>query len=603
MKPLIRTFITLLGLPVGMLAAQGSETIGTTAAQSSAEQRLSRSQTSTAERRTTTRYFGSGTTTISTTEKRTARLGELYEKGRALYEQGDIPGAHAVFEEMLAIEPGNVEAQTYLDNMQAEWDRYLENKRLHEEQRTEEQKGQELLNTPITIETLRPQPLNDFLNNLSFASGMNFNIASGVEAQINNVKFIDTPLVEVLDAVLVPMGLKWHREDGVVIVEPALESRVFHFSRTDINRVKTLYSGGTLQRILWGPDAQPDLVGESMVLDERDLALLATDSRQRLDKLGALLRDLNNAIVPSLETRIYKIQSDAGPKIRALIDAVINTKASTPFDVERRVYVDGEDLIIRETPEHLAEIESLLRNEGFMQKLVTNQLAIQAFSLIPRNALDENREYLQAFANRVVEQVRTFLYTQSGVAAAEAQGRRMWYDPNTLTLVIADFPDNISEVGAFLDSLPELKSEARFKVIYLKYALASDIEAQLGELLNIGGATAETAAEGELSVTKSLRRTDEFTWRDITVVVRRVTQGDPNDEYSDSCEVVVNVAGSRESTNLTLNELDVSQFVTDAQGGEYQLSADDIKPSGRIGEGRVRLTIRYVPPATALQGP
>lgn len=588
MKPLISALLTTLGLSLGLVSANASKTLGASAAERGQVERqaaASSGQSTRTELRTTVTYES----------KKQSRLQELYDQARAAYDAGDIAEAHALFEEMLLIDPSNAAARTYLDNMQPQWEAYLEDKRVREELIVSEAQTVDLLQTPVTIETLRPTPLDQFLNNLSFATGMNFAIASGVEASISNAKFIDIPLEDVLDAVLLPIGLEWRVENGTVVVETALETRVFRFSRDEMTKVKTLYTSQTFQRVLWGPDARPDLAGETMVLDERDLALIVTDSRQRLDKMEALLTDLNAAIAPDLETRIYKIRETAGPEIRALIDAVITTAPATPFDLERRVYVDGEDLIIRETPERLAKIEALLADEGFMQKLVSDELDIRAFSLIPRTALEENREYMQAFANRVVEQVRTFLYTRIGVEQAEALGRRMWFDPNTLTLVIADTPDNLLEVGSFLDSLPELASEQRFAILYLRYVLAADIEGDIAVLMGIEGA--EEGAAEELEIVKTLRREDEFTWRDATVVVRRINSGgDIADEFDDSAEIIVRIAGSRQSSLFTLNELDVSQYATDAQGGEYEFYAEDIKPTGNVGEGRVRLVLRYTPP-------
>lgn len=597
MKPFIIALAAALSLSL-VIQSHASKTLSSAAAERPEVERVA------AEVERPARATGQRTlkTTQTYESKKQARLDELYKTGVALYGQGDLRGAHEVFEEMLLIDPNNAAATTFLDNMKDEWDAFLEQELEMNKQLLAEEQGEELLRRPVTIETLRPTPLDQFLNNLSFATGMNFAIASGVTAEISNAKFIDSPLQDVLDAVLLPIGLRWKREAGVVIVEPALETQVFHLSRQDMARVAAIYNDGTLQRIVWGPDGKPDLEGEVMLLDERQMALIATDSRQRLDKIAALMTDLTTTINPGLVTRIYKIRAQAGPEIRALIDAVITTAPATPLDLDRRVYVDGEDLIIRETPERLIKIEELLADEGFMQKLVSDELDIQAFSLIPRTALEENREYMQAFAERVVEQVRTFLYTRIGLEEAQALGRHMWFDPNTLTLVLADTPENIRDVSSFLDSLPELEAQQRFSVIYLRYALASDLQSELANLLGLEGAG--DADDGGLMVEETMRREDEFTWRDLTIVVRRINAGgDDSDEFDDSAEIIVRVASSRQSTNFTLNELDVSQYVTDAEGGEYEIYADDIKPTGTSGDGRVKLVIRYSPPLEALQGP
>jgi len=256
---------------------------------------------------------------------------------------------------------------------------------------------------------------------------------------------------------------------------------------------------------------------------------------------------------------------------------------------------------VRESPERLAEIEKLLRNQKMMEKIVTGKLELRAFSLITREPFETNPEYERAFAERVIEQVQTFLYTKSGMSEAGQQGRKMWFDPNTLTLVLTDTPDNIQAVDDFLGTLPELKPKERFKVIYLRHALSDDLESNLSQLMGLS--TAEQAGtETGLTVTKTLRREDEFTWRDLTIVVRRVTAGgDIFDELSDEAELVLRVQGGRQSTTQTVRELDVPVYIQDAVGGEYEIYAEDIKPSTTPNEGRVKLTITYNPPGTGAQ--
>jgi len=532
-----------------------------------------------------------------------ARLNELYEKGRQLYDAGDLAGARAAFEEMLLIDPEDLRARTYLDNTREEWQRYQAQQRGAEEEREREEMGEERLQTPITLEAKRPMPLNEFVNILSFASGINFSIASGLEANVSNAKFVDIPLSDVLDTVLGPMGLKWSQKGGVVSITPALETRTFRLSSSQVAKVKALYEDQELQRVLWGAEGKPQLQGENVFLDERNFVLVATDSRPRLDKLGSLLSDLERAIAPALVTRFYRIQGGYGPKIKALVDSLIKTDTDSPLNLERRVYFEGNDMIVRETPERLARIEELLRNQGFIEELVSDKLQIAAFSLIPRQALSESdeyaREYLRAVGDSIVEQLKTFLYHKTGIEEAAKQGRKMWFDPNTLTLVLTDMPENIAAVDDFLGSLPELEPKERFKVVFLKHALSEDMASELQDLLGISPVGAEAEALGGLSVTKTLRREDEFTWRDLTVVVRRITQGgDIFDELSDEAELVLRVKGGQQASNQTVRELDVPVYIQDGVGGEYELYADEIRPTGMPGDGRVRLVITYNPLGT-----
>ena len=88
-------------------------------------------------------------------------------------------------------------------------------------------------------------------------------------------------------------------------------------------------------------------------------------------------------------------------------------------------------------------------------------------------------------------------------------------------------------------------------------------------------------------ITRSIRTDQEFKWRDVAIRLRRVTQTDLNDKNTAQAELVVRT--NTQSQDLTLQIFE-SQFVED-----YEFIADDIRASGNVGEGRMTLTIRYVP--------
>ena len=536
------------------------------------------------------------------------QLEAMVEKGWAHYETGELAESRQVFEDMLLVDPESRDARTFLENTNQEWESHLADQAAEDAEQAILDAIKEQLKTPITIETKQPAPLYEFLHLLSLASGIDFSIAPGVEAEVT-AKFVDIPLIDVLDTTLNPYGIKWEHTGAVVSISSALETKIFNLTRREFATAKALHDDGVLQKTIWGGADRPQSPGERMVLDERESTLLATDSPERLKKLGALLKVLNQSISPALKTSFYKVEKDAGPKIRALIDVVIQTQTDTSFELERRVYLDGEDLIIRDSPERIAKIEELLRNEGFIEKLIKDELQIASFSLIPREATEENPEYLNtSFVKEVEEQLMTYLYSKKGITEAAAEGRKLWFNPNTMSFVMTDTPENIKAVGDFLSTLPQLQTTERFKVLYLKHALADEMEGELSVFL---GLSRPDAADGQDSVTKTMSQDTEFEWRDLFILVRSV-QGDPNAgtrSINDSAELLLRVKGGTSQTQ-TINEKSTSVYIQDDQGGEYELYADDIRPRGNTGggfgnnntstseqgRGTVKLEITYWPP-------
>src|SRR6185295_14486102 len=71
-------------------------------------------------------------------------------------------------------------------------------------------------------------------------------------------------------------------------------------------------------------------------------------------------------------------------------------------------------------------------------------------------ATDEAR----LLAARMVEAVKAMLYGAEGEARANAEGRKVWYDPITLQITIVDSPENIQRASEYLNSVAEIKSGA-----------------------------------------------------------------------------------------------------------------------------------------------
>ncbi|MBI1784868.1 hypothetical protein HYR69_06965, partial [Candidatus Sumerlaeota bacterium] len=351
---------------------------------------------------------------------------------------------------------------------------------------------------------------------------------------------------------------------------------------------------GDLQRAIWGK-ADPPGSGFELNLDERAATLSCSGSKRHIEKLRDFLADLD---LPSstggLETRIYKIRAQDGAKIKALVHALLASNESGVPAAERKIFVDGSDLMIRDTPENLAKFEALLTDKKFMGQMKNLKLTIVNFSLVPRDVEQGNPDQLQAFTSRVVEAVETFLYASEGKKAAAAQGRRLWYDPASMQLTVVDTPDRIAQVGRYLDSLPELKNRKHQRVMELDYAKAEDLAAELQEVLQAQKPSSSPAG-GEETV-KKLRRGDEFTFGDIRIRLMRVEPGDPNDRNDDECEININTG--TQVNNISLRELDTIYFE------DYEITAEDVQPAGggstsesgksNRGEGAVRLRVRRI---------
>jgi hypothetical protein len=97
---------------------------------------------------------------------------------------------------------------------------------------------------------------------------------------------------------------------------------------------------------------------------------------------------------------------------------------------------------------------------------------VQTFDLKPRDVLRANPEQVEAFGRDVKEVLETMLYHKTGVSAAQKEGRRMWYDPTTQKITIADSKENIAKVAEFLNAVPQLEPTDR-------YHIAGDLAAQM----------------------------------------------------------------------------------------------------------------------------
>jgi len=401
----------------------------------------------------------------------------------------------------------------------------------------------------------------------------------------------------VLDTLLHPIGLKWSRKPGtdIVTITPNLQAKVFNLTPEESAKLKAVMDNGDLQRILWGKDGVPKMKGIELTLDEREGILICVDSKQNIQKVEAFLEDLKTQAPPALIFRTYRLREGEGPKVKSLIEAMLEADSRAPYAPERKLLLDGRDLIIKDTSENIKKVEVLLEDKDFIEKIRSDELEVQTWILVPKEALKQNPEQMRQFGEWVVEVIKVMLYAKSTVSKAEAEGRRLWWNPATMQLTLTDYPDNVRAVSDFINSLPQLEQKAKHKIIPLRYAKAETIASRINSFLGLAGAGEEVTGEGGMSVTRSLSVGQDFTFRDITVRLMRVNENDVNDDNDDSVELKVRSPG--QSEDVTMDEFD-SEEVDD-----YEIVAEDVKPSSTPGEGRVKVKVRYNPPYGPLTQP
>ncbi|HPB30994.1 MAG TPA: hypothetical protein PLB62_06025, partial [Candidatus Sumerlaeota bacterium] len=526
-----------------------------------------------------------------------ARANSLFDAGMKAYQKKDMETAVKNWEEALAVDPSHARAQAYIEETKAELEAFRKSKAEKDAFEKKESDAKNKMNTLISVSTtVHHTPLISYLDNVSIVSGIQFYITSGVDATVD-AKFVDTPLYEVLDTLLPPIGLKWSRKPGtdIVTITPDLQTKIINLSPVDTAKVKAVMDNGDLQRILWGADGVPKMKGVSLTLDDRDGILISVDSRSNIKKIDAFLEDLRESGAPGLIYKTYRLREGEGEKVKSLLEAILLADSQAPYSPDRKLLLDGRDLIVKDTKENIQKIEELLQDKGFIEKIRSDQLLVQTWILVPKDALKQNPEQLRQFGEWVVEVIKVMLYSKSTVSRAEAEGRRLWWDPATLQLTLSDFPDNILAVSDFIQSLPQLEQKSKTRFIQLKYAKAETIAADVNSFLGLsesaeGGQSTSTSG---LSITKSVTTGNDFTWRDITVRLQRANQNDPNDDNDDSVELKIRTPG--ESRDVTMDEFD-SETVDD-----YEVIAEDVTASTTPGQGRARLKIVYNPPYDSTQ--
>lgn len=536
---------------------------------------------------------GSGPATASVGRVSPEQAEAAFQKGLVAYEAGRLDVAVQWWNYTLTIDPRNAQSIKYLQQTKPEYDAWVQQHQYNAIQVQKEAGATEKLDSLITYDTAGQKSITEFLSAMSLISDVSFYVAAGVDPGIPiTAKFEDTPLHDALDIVLLPIGLKWSRTADVITITADLRTKFFNLSSEQVNRLKTLLENKTLQRFLYGPEATPAVSNVELTLDDRENILVVTDSQENINKVESFLKDLQLASPPGLVYKSWKIRPEEGQKIKALVEAIVKVQSDAPYDLERKVVVDGEDLIVKDTASNVSKIEQLLLDKNFVRKLETQKLQVSTFNLTPHEPISENLEQVRDLAQNIVTVVKTILYSQSRESVAAAEGRRYWYDPNTLQLTITDYPENLEVVSDYIRSLPMIGGKKqKSEIVFLKHQTASDLNDLLQKVLGLG-ATDLTAnpAVGGASVTRTLRVEGELTFRDIRIRVTKVNANDLIDKNDDSVEMVVRTPTNSEERTIVEYR---SEFVED-----YEINVLEVRPSGTPGEGSARIEVRYNPAAT-----
>src|SRR5690606_15752473 len=398
----------------------------------------------------------------------------------------------------------------------------------------------------IPIQTSEPTPLRDLLNLIKPLSGIDFVIAGGVQARVE-ASFTDRPLHEVLDAILIPNGLTWERQPGtdVVVIRPDLRTRIFPLTRETLSKVEGLLEDNTLQGLMYGPGGAPLIDGQRLYTDRRQDALVITDSQANIDKLESLLRGLRERESVDLVFASYTIQEEKGPQIKALLEAILRRDDAAPYNPDRKLILEGRELIVRDTPENSREVERILSDRNFLAKIYDEKLDVGTYNLTPILDIQDNPDLARRFGAVVRQVVETLLYSQSGISAAAAEGRRLWYDEATLQLTITDTPDRLQQVSDFIQNLPQIQRERRSKIRALNWANAADLVAEIRSFLGIETGPFGAGGGGGNEVVRTVRRGQEFEFQGAFFRVVRVEANDTDDP--DSAEVTVLVRSNVQS--------------------------------------------------------
>ncbi|HBF33253.1 TPA: hypothetical protein DDW35_01690 [Candidatus Sumerlaeota bacterium] len=530
-------------------------------------------------------------------------LARMMRDADVLYARKDMLGARAIWEKVLAADPTNKAAKTLLEETQPEYNALMQDAARRKDLEAKEKSAMDKMSKPITFSTvdeagnIKPTPLRQLCNTLAMLTGMDVYPAYGGESMIT-ASFVDKPFQEVLDTVLKPIGLKWTRKGDVITITAELKTRVFNLTQDEVARVQTLIENKTLPQILWGESGQPPLKETVLRMEDKLGQLFVQDSPQNIKKLEEFLSSLQKEPKQEIATRIYKIRKNSGPQTRALVEAVLRTEDNPAITMERKVFLQDENLIVRGTLEDLRRVEKLLSDKNIIEGIENSRLIVQTFVIVPREELEAAPDQAAAFFDNVVEVIEILLYRKDGKTKAKEEGRQMWVERPLKQITIVDYADRITAVSDFINSLPQINQQQKREFIFLKYLQVSEDLEDIQKILGLDSSSSDSGSSsssgGDVQIFSLRRKGEKSLWGgQVRVRLQKVTPN-TSDEDADNCTLIINTPTESGQT-VSLEENGASQTV----GSSYQIEALKISTSGTSNDGTVRLRMTRDSSATA----
>ncbi len=536
-------------------------------------------------------------------------ISELMDEAKEAFEEGEIGTAREKWEQVLTMKPTHKDAQAYLDNTEEEYQEYLEDVDEREREREKERIAREKLYTPITI-SFTDIKIADFLNQVSLLSDVDFVIPHGGDARVSG-RFSETPLVDVLNAVLIPNGFVYSVDGALVKVELNLRSQVFQLSDYETAQLQNLEDQNIISEILYGPDREPTIPGQRYLLDGRRNMMVLTDTALNVQKMENLLENLPEEVMPELVTRMYTVRQNVGPKVKMLLESLLEAE-TTPTERQipgRKVLYESstETLIVRDTLRNIELAENFLMDREFIEKVEDDELTIQSFPVVDEKLLETDPQRAQELARKTTELVRTMLYHDIGETRAREEGRQTWLNEEYGTLTILDTKTNIEKVSEFLVTQPWRAEEEITEIIYVDYVDPGELHAKLEEVLGVMDVR-DPRQVGPDSIVRRLRPDQSFRFRDAQIECLRIRDVGPDrrdfDRDRDDWRQERDFAG--EVTLLISTPTEVARTVTvrEREGvqqiGDYVIRVPDANPTGR---GWADVEVQYLPRDVMMEEP
>lgn len=527
------------------------------------------------------------------------QIEDLLAQAKKEYKAQELDLARQKWQKVLELDPNNDEAYAAMKNTDQEFQKFQVEAAKKEEVKQRKLQARSKLYSPITI-TFTDIQLADFLNQLSLLSDVNFTVAQGGDASVSG-RFANTPLLDVLNAVLIPNGFRFETQDDKIIVIPDLVSKTINLNQQQTAQLSNLEEKKIIAELLYGPTKEPNIVGQKYIFDPRKHLFIMVDSKMNISKIENMLENLPQEIVPQLETRMYTLKREVGEKVKLLLTALLDAESDHAVKQLKGRQILFEDttntLVVRDTLKNLQLSESFLKDKEFIEKVQSDELVVRVFPIANKKMLQSDPNKARELAKKTTELVETLLYNKTGKSQARKNGRQVWLNEEFGTLTVMDNQRNIDRVADFLVNSqfgdPDVEVT---EIIYVDYVDASELQAKLYEILGFGSGS--SGGDTGNRVIRRVRPDSSFRFRDAEVQCLRIrdigtsssssSSSDRDDDERDfDAEVQLLVSTPSDvARTVTIREREgVQQF------GDYMIRVPDSNPRG---SGWADVEIQYI---------